>query len=165
MLPWPWFSDSSGRTDGRLVVQVGGGRQVTEHGGGGGDLRRDQVRTAALALPAFEVAVGGGRGALTGGQLVGVHAQAHRAARVPPFGAGLLEDEVQSLLDGLQPHARGAGNDQHPYAVGDFAAPDDRGGRAQVLDTAVGAGAYEDGVDLDVAQRLPGGQPHVFQGL
>ena len=40
-----------------------------------------------------------------------------------------------------------------------------RGGGAQVLDPAVGAGADEDGVDLDVAQRLAGAQPHVLQGL
>lgn len=84
---------------------------------------------------------------------------------MPPFGAGLLEDHVQALGDGLQTDPRGAGDDQHAYAVGDFAVPDDLGGGAQVLDAAVGAGAHEDGVHLDGAQRLPGLQAHVLQGL
>ncbi len=129
--------------------------------GGGGDLRRHEVGAAALALAAFEVAVGGGRGALTGGQLVGVHAQAHGAAGVPPFGSGLLEDLVQALVDGLETDAGGAGDDQHPQAVGDPPAAQDVGGGPQVLDAAVRAGADEDGVHLDVAQRLPGRESHV----
>ncbi len=84
---------------------------------------------------------------------------------MPPLGAGVLEDDVQALGDGLQADPRGAGDDQHPYAVGDFAVLDDLGRGAQVLDPAVGAGAYEDGVHLDGPQRLAGLQPHVLQGL
>ncbi len=43
--------------------------------------------TTTLALTSFEVAVGRRGAALTDGQLVGIHAQAHRAARATPFGA------------------------------------------------------------------------------
>ena len=70
-----------------------------------------------------------------------------------PLGAGLGEDLVQALRLGLQAHPRRAGHDEHAHAVGDLVALDDRGGGAQVLDPAVGAGADEDGVDRDVAQR------------
>lgn len=119
---------------------------------------------AALALPSLEVAVRGGGGALAGGQLVGVHAEAHRAPGVPPFGAGLGEDLVQPLGDGLEGDPDGAGDDQHPHPVGHLAAVQDRGRVAQILDAAVGARTHEDGVDADLAQRLSGGQPHVLQG-
>src|SRR4051812_25544159 len=81
----------------------GGGRQVrgrgqpTGDGGGRGHQWRDEVRAAALALPAFEVAVRGGGAALTGLELVGVHAQAHGAARAAPLPAGLLEHHIETL--------------------------------------------------------------------
>ena len=61
----------------------------------------DQVGAAAVALPALEVAVAGGRAALAGLQPVGVHRQAHRAARLPPFEAGGFEDHVQAFALGL----------------------------------------------------------------
>ena len=48
-------------------------------------------------------------------------------------------------------------------AVGDLAALGDGGGRAQILDAAVGAGADEDAVDLHLVQRRAGRQAHVFQ--
>src|SRR4051794_28136331 len=71
-------------------LEVGRGAQRAPHRGGRGDERADQVRPAALALASLEVAVGGGRGTLTRGQLVRVHAQAHRAPGGTPLGAGLL---------------------------------------------------------------------------
>ena len=85
------------------VGQVGGGGQWPSTAVAAATCGRDQVGAAALALPALEVAVGGGRGALPRRELVGVHAQAHRATRVPPFGAGRREDLVQALVHGLQP--------------------------------------------------------------
>ena len=88
---------------------------MAQHRGGGGHLRRDQVGAAALALPSLEVAVRGGRGALAGGQLVRVHAQTHRAARVPPFGAGLGEHLVQALR--ARPAARPAPNRARPASA------------------------------------------------
>ncbi len=120
---------------------------------------------AALALPSLEVAVGGRGGSLAGGQLVRVHPEAHRAAGVPPLGTGLGEHLVEALRDRLEGDPYRARHDEHPYAVGDPAAPYDLGGGAQVLDAPIGAGTYEDGVHTDVAQGLTGRQPHVFQGL
>src|SRR6478735_2430579 len=77
--------------------QVGGGGELAHDGGGGGDGGRDEVRLHAGALTAFEVAVRGGRAALAGSEVVGVHADAHRAARAAPLGARGLEDLVQTL--------------------------------------------------------------------
>ena len=56
---------------------------------GGGHRRAHEVGTSAAALAAFEVAVRRAGAALAGGQLVGVHPQAHRAAGIAPF-----EDEA-----------------------------------------------------------------------
>ena len=59
-----------------------------------------------------------------------------------------LKIDVEALVLGLQPDPHRAGYDEQPGAVGDLAALDDLGGRAEVLDPAVGARADEDGVDL-----------------
>src|SRR5690606_33563362 len=73
-------------------------RQRAAHRGCRGDQRRHQVGAAALALPAFEVAVRSRRAALPRLELVGVHAQTHRATRRAPLGARLGENLVQALL-------------------------------------------------------------------
>src|SRR5690348_9599817 len=52
--------------------------------GCGGHFRRDEVGASAAALAAFEVAITGGGAALAGRQDVGVHAQTHGAAGLPP---------------------------------------------------------------------------------
>ena len=91
--------------------------------------------------------------ALAGRQLVGVHRRGTsssrarairsrprgRCGRGPPASAWLL-------------HQAGARHDHRAHAVGDLAAPGDRGRGAQILDAAVGAGADEDAVDLQILQ-------------
>ena len=72
-----------------------------------------------------------------------------------------LKIDVEALLLGLQAHPHGAGHDQHPGVLGDVVALDDRGREPEVLDPAVGAGADEDGVDLDLAHRRTGLEAHV----
>ena len=57
------------------------------------------MRAAARALATLEVAVARGCAALAGGQNVGVHAQAHRAAGVAPVEARVAEavgDDAQT---------------------------------------------------------------------
>src|SRR5660397_289719 len=79
------------------VHEIGGrGQGAAERGRGGGG-GRDQVGAPALALPALEVAVGGRGGALAGGQLVGVHPEAHGAPRVAPLGPEVREHHVQAF--------------------------------------------------------------------
>ena len=53
------------------------------------------------ALAAFEIAVRRRRAALARLQPVGVHRQAHRAARLAPFEAGVAENLVQAFALGL----------------------------------------------------------------
>ena len=106
----------------------------------------------------------GGRAPLAGGELVGVHGQAHRAARLPPVEAGGGEDLVEALGLGLVLHRERAGHDHGPHAGLDRAALGHRGGGPQVLDAAVGARADEHGVDRDVAHRRAGGEAHVLEG-
>src|SRR5947207_3523904 len=78
------------------AFQVGRCGEVAQHRRGGGDRRRDEMGTAALALPAFEVAVGRGGAALPRLERVRVHAQAHRAAGEAPLCAGRGGDLVQT---------------------------------------------------------------------
>src|SRR6185369_10354448 len=71
------------------VDEMAGNRRRGRH------RRADEVRAPARALPAFEIAVRGGRAALAGFEPVGVHRQAHRAARLPPFETRFAEHLVQ----------------------------------------------------------------------
>ena len=65
------------------------------HGGG------YEVRSAAAALAAFEVAVGGRGAALAGRELVGVHCETHAAAGFAPLETRVLEDAVEAFYLGL----------------------------------------------------------------
>src|SRR4051794_3472048 len=96
--------------------------EVPFESGCGGHLGTDQVRAAAAALAAFEVAVRGRGAPLARLEDVGVHAQAHRATRLAPLEAGLLEDPVEALLLRLGLHLLGAGHHHRPHGAGDPAA-------------------------------------------
>src|SRR4051812_4513586 len=125
--------------------------------------RRHQVRARAGTLAALEVAVRRRGTALAGGYEVAVHADAHRTARVDPVETGGDEDAVETLLLGLLLDEVRAGRHQ-PGQAGP-AAGEDAGCGAQILDTAVGAGADEDAVDLDGVERLARREPHVLERL
>src|SRR5258708_26334165 len=56
--------------------------EVPGDGGGGGHGRRDEMGAALVALAAFEIAVRGRGAALARIELVGIHGEAHRAARL-----------------------------------------------------------------------------------
>ena len=122
------------------------------------------MRASALALTTLEVAVRGRRGALAGRELVGVHAETHRAASETPLGTGSGEHLVEALFLCLQSDARRPGHDEHAHAVGHLTALDDAGGEPQVFDAAVGARAEEHHVDVDVAHRSAGLEAHVVEG-
>src|ERR1035438_7988336 len=128
-----------------------------------GHLGTDQMRASTAALAAFEVAVAGGGTALAGRKNVGVHGQAHGAARLAPVKAGFYEDAVQSFglgscLDSLRSwddHRTDMGRDLIPRC--------DASRSAQVLKPPVGAGADEDAVDGNLGKRRACGESHVFK--
>src|SRR4051812_2408408 len=118
---------------------------------------------AARTLSAFEVAVRRRGRALAGGERVGVHAEAHRAAGTAPLGTGSGEDGVETLGLGLRLDGHGAGDDEHPDAVGNGPAAEDVGDDAEILDPAVRAGTDEDRVDGYLAEGGAGTQIHVLE--
>src|SRR3954447_15840190 len=66
-------------------LEIGGRGEGAPDRRRGGHRHRDQVGAATLALATLEVAVGGRRAALPRLERVGVHAQAHGAARAAPL--------------------------------------------------------------------------------
>src|SRR6478752_3500558 len=125
--------------------------EMTDERSGCGHLRRDQMSAALEALTTLEIAVRGRGGALAGLELVGVHAQAHRAAGLAPFEAGGEEDLVETFFLGLLLHQAGAGDDHGIVErAGDRLTLDDLGDGAQILDAAIGAGTDPDHVERDL---------------
>src|ERR1700692_3803982 len=59
--------------------------------------RRHQVGATLKTLAALEIAVRGRGAALFGVELVGIHRQTHRAARLAPVESGLDEDLVEAF--------------------------------------------------------------------
>ena len=98
-----------------------------------------------------------------GPQDVVVHGEAHGAAGLAPFEAGLDEDTVEPFGLGLTAHLAGAGHDDRADAVGDPASAQHAGGVAQILDAGIGAGADEGMVDADRLHRHAGRQAHVVE--
>src|SRR5260370_1509282 len=90
----------------RTLKQLADVDQVAGHRGRGRTRGAHEVRAAAGALPAFEVAVAGRRASLAGRQDVRVHAQAHRAPGVAPLETRGLEDRVEALVFGRTLHRR-----------------------------------------------------------
>ena len=115
------------------------------------------------ALAPLEIAVRGRGAALARAELIRVHAEAHRAAGLAPFEAGLLEDPVEPLGLGLRLHQARARHDHGADALVHLAALDDLRHGAQILDAAIGAGADEDAVERDVGDLLAALQPHIIE--
>src|SRR3954447_9356598 len=116
---------------------------------------------AAAPLTALEVAVRRRGAALARLEDVGVHSQAHRAARGAPVEARGAEHLVEALALGLGADLFGAWDDHRVDGLGDAPAADHLGGGAQVADARVGARADEDAVEPDLLYRRAGPQVHV----
>ena len=130
-------------------------------GGGGGHGGGHEVGSAALALATGEVSVAGAGAAVSGGDEVAVHADAHGAAGFTPGEAGGLEDVVEVLGFGVVFDLGAAGDDE----TGDFCflVLEDLGGGLEVFEAAVGAGSDEDLVDGEAFQGGAGGEVHVAE--
>src|SRR5476649_2800143 len=83
---------------GQELAHVG---EVAGDGGGSRHRRAHQMGAHAAALTADEIAVRGRGDALSGHAHVAVDGDAHRAAWLAPFEAGVDEDLVETLVLGL----------------------------------------------------------------
>src|SRR5205085_1528278 len=80
-----------------------------------------------------------------------------------PLEARLEEDAIEAFLLRLMLHRAGARHHHGVDARRDLAALRDRGGGAQVLDAAVGAGADEDALHRHVREPGAGREAHVVE--
>jgi hypothetical protein len=119
------------------------------------------VRAPAGALTALEVAVRGRRAPLAGLEDVGVHPQAHRAPRASPLEARITEDGIQTLILSLSFNLCRSGHDHRAHTGRHPTAADDVRRSPQVLDPGVRARPQEHPIDGDLAERHPGGEPHI----
>src|SRR5215469_1078067 len=122
------------------VANIG---EVAGYGGGGGHFGADQVGASPSPLASFKITIAGRSAALAGAQDVGIHSQAHRAARLAPLEAGFLENPVQALAFGSLLHFLRTGNDHSAHAGGDPVAFGNPRGGPQIFQARIGAGADE----------------------
>jgi len=122
------------------------------------------VRASATPLSALEVTVRGRGAALARAELVGIHAETHRASRLAPLESGVEKHLVEALSLGLALHAMRSRNHEGPDAVRDAVAGGDAGRCPQVLDSRVGARADEHHVDCDRLHLGAGFEAHVSEG-
>src|ERR1700678_2602264 len=115
--------------------------------GGRGHHGTHQVGTSAPALASFEVTIAGRGTALAGSENIGVHSQAHGAARFAPVKTSRPEHLVQPLFFRLPLHLLRTRNDHRAYMRMNVVPADYLGGGPEVLDAGVGAGADEDPID------------------
>src|SRR3989475_6540397 len=121
------------------------------------------MRSAAAALPPFEIAVRRRCTALAGAQHVIVHAEAHRAPRIPPLEPCLAKHLVEALLLGLSLYALRAGHHHRPHSRGNMPATHDGGRGAQVLDSRVCARSEKHAIDPNPGEWRAGFEPHVLK--
>src|SRR6516162_776628 len=88
-----------------------------------------KMRPPIPALAAFEIAVAGRGTTLLGRENVGVHAQAHRTARLAPLCTGLFEDAIETLAFGRPLDRLGPRHDKHAHIRMDTISSNDLGGR------------------------------------
>src|SRR5215471_6438380 len=99
------------------------------------------MRSALVALAAFEITIRRRSATLAGAEPVGIHGEAHGAARLAPVEAGSEKDLVKPFGLGLLLHQAGTGHDHGRDAGVDCPAVRDARSLAQVLDTRIGARA------------------------
>src|SRR5450432_4214733 len=75
--------------------------EMARNCGSRGHHRADQMRPRVPALAPIKVTIRGAGAAFMRREHVGIHANAHTAAGIPPFESGVDEDFVQAFLLGL----------------------------------------------------------------
>ena len=121
------------------------------------------VRPVGTALPALEIAVRRRRADLAAVEAIGVHRQAHRAAGVAPFEAGVAKRLVQPLAFGRGPNRLRSRHDQRPHVRRDAMADHHLRGLAQVGQPRVRARPDERDVDPRPGDWLPAVESHELE--
>src|SRR5216684_2886888 len=129
----------------------------------GRDDRRHEVRAPTGSLPSLEVAIRGRGAALARAEDVRVHAEAHRAARAPPFEPRVAEHAVESLALGLRLDLRRARHHERAHAGTHAPTAHHLRGGAKVFDARIRARAEEHRIHRDVAHRGARPQVHVAE--
>src|SRR5579859_3199757 len=138
--------------------------EMASEGGRGGHDGADEVRAAVAALATFKIAIGSAGAALVRRENVGVHADAHAAARVAPLETGVGEDFVEAFFFGGGFDSARAGNDERLLdGLRDVLSFDEVRGGAQIVEPRIGARTDEDAVHGNIRDRRAGFEPHVFQ--
>src|SRR5215470_2811632 len=114
-------------------------------------------------LAAFEVSIAGRSATLFRREYVGIHTQAHRAARLAPLCSGFLKDTVESFALGCLLYCLRAGNDKNSYVGMHLVSVDDFRCGAQIFETAISTRADEHPIDRDIFDTRSRFQSHVFE--
>src|SRR5205085_4575828 len=88
----------------------------------------------------------------------------HAASRLAPVKSGLAEDIGDALLFSHTAHLHRARYDHGAYIGSNMFPLRILGGHAQIFDTRIGAGTYENGVEFDILDLLARFEIHVLQG-
>src|SRR5579883_1872241 len=137
--------------------------EMSIDGSGGGHCGADEMCAPATPLAALKIAVAGRSAAFALGEAVAVHSDAHTAPGLAPLESGLAEDIGQTLFLSHAPHLHRTGDDDGAHIGGDMFAPDILRRHAQIFQPRVGAGANEDGIQLDILNALARLEVHVLQ--
>src|SRR5208283_2276678 len=121
-----------------------------------------EMGAALKTLAALKIAVRGRGAALTRRQLVRVHRQTHRTTGFPPLESSGQKYGIKSLGFRLLLDEARTRHDHGIDGASNMLARDHLGGGAQTLDPAIGAGADEHPVDVDIRDFLAALQPHVI---
>jgi hypothetical protein len=121
--------------------------------GRGGHGWTHQVRAATLALPAFEIAIGGRSATISLLEAIAIHGNAHRTAGSAPLETSVKKDPVEALRLSLFAHLCGARYDDGLDVRCDLPAGYDSGSRPKVLKASIGAGTNENLIDLDIDEQ------------
>ena len=140
-------------------------RPAAGDGGCGRGRGTREYRSRADALAALEIAIARADAELARAGDVAVHAEAHRAARLAPFGAGGRQDLVEATRLGLGLDLLGPGHDEHAHPIGNAAPFEQACSLLDIREASVGAAADEHDVDGLAGHRFPGLDPHVLERL
>ncbi|MNM67158.1 hypothetical protein D3C81_786780 [compost metagenome] len=127
--------------------------------------RRGQQRARARALATLEITIAGADRQLARRDQIAVHGDAHRATRLPPFGASGTHDLVNAFGLGIALDDLRTRHHQHAYTRRDATTAQHLRHLAHVTQAAIGAGADEHHVHRRAGQCMAGLELHVVQAL